>query len=140
VGPGVTEPGADQTRDPSRVPDATSDGEARLMAMRLQLTEGSELLEAWAESASQAERNVMYEALFAVGDGSAFLIYDIFGDPRDRSNFIVAVKPHLVLKVLLRRADSSFEIRYLGAPDDDFGDPAGTTAPGREEPSSSEGA
>ncbi|WP_410589837.1 DUF6235 family protein [Amycolatopsis sp. lyj-23] len=109
------------------------------MAMRLQLTEGSELLEAWAESASQAERNVMYEALFAVGDGSAFLIYDIFGDPRDRSNFIVSVKPNLVLKVLLRRADSSFEIRYLGAPDDGRDDAAEAAGPAREEPSSSEG-
>ncbi|MEV7097695.1 DUF6235 family protein [Amycolatopsis sp. NPDC051045] len=110
------------------------------MAMRLQLTDGFELLEEWAESASQAERNVMYDALFAVGDGSAFLIYDIFGDPRDRSNFIVAVKPGLVLKVFLRRADSSFAIRYLGAPDGDRGDAAGTTAPAREEPSSPEGA
>ncbi|WP_063749458.1 DUF6235 family protein [Amycolatopsis vancoresmycina] len=111
------------------------------MAMRLQLTDGFELLEEWAGSASQAERNVMYDALFAVGDGSAFLIYDIFGDPRDRSNFIVAVKPDLVLKVMLRREDSSFAIRYLGAPDDDPGDPAaGNTTPAREEPSSPEGA
>ena len=44
------------------------------MAMRLQLTAGVELLEDWAESATQAERNVVYEALFAVGDGSAFLV------------------------------------------------------------------
>ncbi|MEV4054539.1 DUF6235 family protein [Amycolatopsis sp. NPDC049688] len=110
------------------------------MAMRLQLTDGFELLEEWAESASQAERNVMYDALFAVGDGSAFLIYDIFGDPQDRSIFIVSVKPGLVLKVLLRREDSSFAIRYLGAPDDDRGDATGTTAPAHEEPSSPEGA
>ncbi|MEV6829576.1 DUF6235 family protein [Amycolatopsis sp. NPDC051102] len=109
------------------------------MAMRLQLTDGCELLEEWAGSASQAERNVVYEALFAVGDGSAFLIYDIFGDRRDPSIFIVAVKPNLVLKVMLRREDSSFAIRYLGPPDD-RGDAAGTTAPAHEEPSSSEGA
>ena len=110
------------------------------MAMRLQLTDGFELLEKWAESASQAERNVMYDALFAVGDGSAFLIYDIFGDPRDRSNFIVALKPDLVLKVLLRRSDSSFAIRYLGPPDADPGDAAANPAPAREEPSSPDGA
>jgi hypothetical protein len=110
------------------------------MAMRLQLTDGFELLDEWAESASQAERNVMYEALFAVGDGSAFLIYDIFGDPRDRSNFIVAVKPDLVLKVLLQRTDSSFAIRYVGAPEDDRDDAAEDTTPVREQPSSPEGA
>jgi hypothetical protein len=102
------------------------------MAMRLQLVEGFELLEEWAESVSQAERNVMYEALFAVGDGSAFLIYDIFGDPRDRGNFVVAVRPGLVLKVLLRRRDSSFAIRYLGAPEDEVAD--GDVTPVHEEP------
>ena len=110
------------------------------MAMRLQLTDGFELLDEWAESASQAQRNVMYAALFAVGDGSAFLIYDIFGDPRDRGNFIVAVKPDLVLKVLLQRADSSFAIRYVGAPEDDCDAAAEDTLPVREQPSSSEGA
>ncbi|MEA5366948.1 DUF6235 family protein [Amycolatopsis sp., V23-08] len=110
------------------------------MAMRLQLVEGLELLEEWAESASQAERNVVYEALFAIGDGSAFLIYDIFGDPRDRSNLIVSVRPQLVLKVLVRRADSSFEIRHVGAPDDGQDHTDGDVAPAREEPSSPEGA
>jgi hypothetical protein len=110
------------------------------MAMRLQLVDGLELLEEWAESATQAERNVIYEALFAIGDGSAFLIYDIFGDPGDRSNLIVAVKPELVLKVLVRRADSSFEIRHVGAPDDGRDRADGDVTPAREEPSSPEGA
>jgi hypothetical protein len=110
------------------------------MAMRLQLVEGIELLDEWAESASQAQRNVMYEALFAVGDGSAFLIYDIFGDPDDRGNFVVAVKPGLVLKVLLRRADSSFTIRYVGPPDGEAAGPGGEVVLSHEEPSSPEGA
>jgi hypothetical protein len=104
------------------------------MAIRLQLIEGLELLEKWAESASQAERNVIYEALFAVGDGSAFLIYDIFGDPRDRSNFVIAVKPGLVLKVLLRREDSSFAIKHIGALGDDGRDSAGDVGRVRQEP------
>jgi hypothetical protein len=110
------------------------------MAMRLQLVEGLELLEEWAESASQAERNVIYEALFAIGDGSAFLIYDIFGDPRDRSSLIVEVRPELVLKVLVRRADSSFEIRHVGAPDDGRDHTDGDATPAHGEPSSPEGA
>ncbi|WP_434056849.1 DUF6235 family protein [Amycolatopsis ponsaeliensis] len=89
----------------------------RRMAMRLQLTAGHEVLESWAETASQAERNVVYEALFAVGDGSAFLVYDIFGDPRDPGNFLIMVKPGLVLKVMVQRAESAFEIRHVGAVD-----------------------
>ncbi|WP_326943462.1 DUF6235 family protein [Amycolatopsis sp. NBC_00348] len=109
------------------------------MAMRLQLIEGTELLDKWAESASQAQRNVMYEALFAVGDGSAFLIYDIFGDPGDRGIFVVAVRPDLVLKVLLRRADSSFAIRYVGLPDSEAAGLGGEVGPPVEEPSSPDG-
>jgi hypothetical protein len=103
------------------------------MAMRLQLTAGDELLEEWAESASQAERNVVYEALFAIGDGSAFLVYDIFGDPRDPGNFLIMVKPGLVLKVNVQRADSTFEIRYIGAVEDEA-----DKASARSEPSGPE--
>ena len=94
------------------------------MAMRLQLTAGVELLEEWAEKATQPERNVVYEALFAVGDGSAFLVYDIFGDPRDPGNFIIMVKPGLVLKIMVRPAESAFEIRYVGRLQGDVEAPA----------------
>lgn len=85
------------------------------MAMRLQLTAGLEVLEEWAESATQAERNIVYEALFAIGDGSVFIIYDVFGDPEDPFNFVILVKNDLVLKISVRRAESAFEIRYVGA-------------------------
>lgn len=85
------------------------------MAMRLQLTSGRQVLEEWAITAPQADRNVIYEALFAVADGSAFLIYDIFGDVRDPRQFIILVKHDLVMKVALKRSDSSFEISYIGA-------------------------
>jgi hypothetical protein len=91
------------------------------MAVRLQLTAGVELLDTWADSAPQAERNIVYEALFAIGDGSAFLVYDIFGDQRDPGNLLVMVKPGLVVKIMVQRANSSFEIRYVGAIDDDLG-------------------
>ncbi|NBH02742.1 MULTISPECIES: DUF6235 family protein [Amycolatopsis] len=89
------------------------------MAVRLQLTAGFEILEEWAESATQAQRNALYEALFAVGDGSAFLVYDIFGDAENPRNFVVVVKANLVLKIMVQRAESSFEIRYVGALEDD---------------------
>jgi Family of unknown function (DUF6235) len=105
------------------------------MAMRLQLVEGIELLDEWAESASQADRNGIYEALFAIGDGSAFLIYDIFGDSREWGGFVVVVKPDLVLKVQLRRTDSAFAIRYVGAPDGG----TGGAAPTRDERGRPEG-
>ncbi|MDS0136214.1 MULTISPECIES: DUF6235 family protein [unclassified Amycolatopsis] len=101
------------------------------MAMRLQLTAGVQVLEDWAESATQAERNVVYEALFAVGDGSAFLIYDIFGDPHDPGNFMIMVKPGLVLKIMVQRAESAFEIRYVGRLQDGVDAPARPGSPGQ---------
>ena len=96
------------------------------MAMRLQLTAGLDVLEDWAAGATQAERNVVYEALFAIGDGSAFVVYDVFGDAEDLNNFIVVVKSHLVLKIVVHRASTSFEIRYVGALQD--GSPASVIA------------
>jgi hypothetical protein len=84
------------------------------MAMRLQLTSGLQVLEDWAVTAAQADRNAAYEALFAVADGSAFLIYDIFGDSRDPHRFIILVKHDLVVKISLQRTDSSFEVVYIG--------------------------
>jgi len=102
------------------------------MAMRLQLTAGEDLLDEWAETATQAERNHVYEALFALGDGSAFLVYDIFGDPRDPGNFIVMVKSGLVLKVMVQRAESAFEIRYVGPIEEEADAPAYPEATSQE--------
>jgi hypothetical protein len=92
--------------------------------MRLQLTSGYEVLEEWAESATQAERNILYEALFAIGDGSVFLIYDVFGDPEDIYNFIIMVKEDLIVKISLQRVTSSFEILYVGALDEEIAEAA----------------
>ncbi len=101
------------------------------MAVRLQLTSGMQVLEEWAATAPQADRNVIYEALFAVADGSAFLIYDIFGDGRDPHQFIILVKHDLVIKIGLKRTDSSFEIVYVGALE--HGTPAAALADDSEE-------
>ncbi|MCR6483511.1 DUF6235 family protein [Amycolatopsis sp. OK19-0408] len=87
------------------------------MAMRLQLTAGLEVLEEWSATASQAERNIVYEALFAIGDGSAFLIYDVFGDPDELHNFAILVKADLMVKVCIHRGES-FEIRQIGVLDE----------------------
>ena len=94
------------------------------MAMRLQLIAGVELLDTWAEAASQVERNALYEALFSVSDGSAFLVYDVFGDSRDPGNFILLVKADLALKVMIRPAEQAFEIRYVGGLDESAEDSA----------------
>lgn len=102
------------------------------MTMRLQLTAGLNVLDDWAETATQMERNHVYEALFAIGDGSAFLVYDIFGDPRDSGNFVILVKSRLVLKVMVHPAEHAFEIRYVGALEDEAQTPASADPPNPE--------
>jgi hypothetical protein len=87
------------------------------MAVRLRLDSGHEVLEEWAESACQAERNIIYEALFAIADGSAFMIYDIFGNNRVPPHFVIFVKNDLVLRILLRRSESAFDLLYVGVPE-----------------------
>lgn len=84
------------------------------MAVRLQLADGSDLIEEWSEGVTQSDRNAVYEALFAIGDGSAFLIYDVFGDPRDPCNLIVVVKDDLALRIRLQRTDMAFRIVEVG--------------------------
>lgn len=83
------------------------------MAMRLRLTEGLPVLERWAASASQADKNAMYKALFSVGDGTAFLIYDVFPEGRSK-RFTFHVKENLRIKIGLQSKES-FGILHIGA-------------------------
>jgi uncharacterized protein DUF6235 len=93
------------------------------MATRLRLGSGLDVLGNWADSASQADKNVIYKALFAVVDGGVFPAYDIFGVAGTSQEFFVSVKEDLV--VLVRLLGSGFfGIGYIGALD-------GGTAAGR---------
>ncbi|MFD8499441.1 MULTISPECIES: DUF6235 family protein [unclassified Amycolatopsis] len=83
------------------------------MAMRLRLTEGLPVLERWAASASQADKNAMYKALFSVGDGTAFLIYDVFPEGTAK-RFIFQVKEDLRVKIGIHNKES-FDILHIGA-------------------------
>ncbi|WET76183.1 DUF6235 family protein [Amycolatopsis sp. QT-25] len=87
------------------------------MGVGLRLTAGLDVLEDWAVGATQAERNVVYETLFAIGDGSVSVARDVLGGPQDFSDVVVVVRRHLVLRIAIHSAGASFEIRYVGAPD-----------------------
>ncbi|MFD1151950.1 DUF6235 family protein [Saccharothrix hoggarensis] len=83
-------------------------------APRLQLTSGLDVLEEWAVSACQADRDVVYEVLFSMTDGSVFLVYDMFRVPRQADRYVILVKHDLVVRVAIRWAESSFDIAYVG--------------------------
>jgi hypothetical protein len=86
------------------------------MATRRRLTSGLAELEGWASSACQAERNVVYRALFAVADGSVFLNYDVFQEATRPQRYFFLVKENLMIKIN-RADDETFEILYIGSLD-----------------------
>jgi hypothetical protein len=82
----------------------------------LRLGSGCELIEQWSEGATQAERNAVHEALFAVAEGRAWEDCMTVGDPGDRHGFFVLLRYRLVLGV---RIDSPahFAVTYVGSVD-----------------------
>jgi hypothetical protein len=82
-------------------------------ATRFRLETGLEVLDEWSETASQAKRNAVYRALFAMGDGSVFSTYRIVDDFQRPNQLFVIVKDDLVLKLRVNCFDS-FSIVYIG--------------------------
>jgi hypothetical protein len=89
------------------------------MAAYRRLVSGLTVLDTWSCTACQADRNMIYEALFAIVDGSVFAAYDI-ADAHDTSGkpsqFFVPVKDGLGTRIRMDQADG-FGIDYIGAPD-----------------------
>ncbi|MCT2583762.1 DUF6235 family protein [Actinophytocola gossypii] len=85
---------------------------------RFRMETGLEVLDAWAESAGQSDRNAIYKALFAMADGSLFRTYRIIDDFQQLSELYVLVKDDLVLKLRINCFDS-FGIVGIG-PRDQF--------------------
>jgi hypothetical protein len=80
---------------------------------RSRLGSGVELLERWADGAGQVAKNAMYQALFAVLDGSVFQSYDIVDDSGRENEFTVIVKDDLIVRVCFHEANM-FGISFIG--------------------------
>ncbi|MEC3976940.1 DUF6235 family protein [Amycolatopsis sp. H20-H5] len=83
------------------------------MSDGIRLVSGLQVLDHWSGSACQADKNVVYKALFSVVDGSVFLTYDILEEDELPQQFLVLVKSDLVTQISLHHADS-FGIAYIG--------------------------
>lgn len=77
------------------------------------LNAGLHELEQWAETARQAQKNVLYKALFSVTDGSVFRQYSILRDAQNPWEHFVLVRENLVLKISFQDP-GSFGILYIG--------------------------
>lgn len=74
---------------------------------------GVDVLDAWAETASQSKKNALYRALFAMQDGSLFRTYRVIDDFQRPNEVFVIVKDDLVMKIRINCVDS-FDIVAIG--------------------------
>jgi hypothetical protein len=79
------------------------------------LETGLEVLEDWADSASQSHKNAVYEALFTMLDGALFRTYRVIDDFQQLSELFVIVRDDLVIKIRINCFDS-FGVVHIGPP------------------------
>ncbi len=80
---------------------------------RFRMESGLDVLEDWAETASQTKKNAIYKALFAVQDGSVFRTYRVIEDFQRPNEVFIIVKDDLVMKIRVECIDA-FEIVAIG--------------------------
>jgi Family of unknown function (DUF6235) len=83
---------------------------------RFRMDTGLDILEHWADTATQSAKNAVYKALFAVSDGSVFQVYRTVDDMQRANEYFVLIKKDLVLKIRVNCFDS-FGIAYIGPGD-----------------------
>ena len=80
---------------------------------RSRMENGLDVLDVWAETASQSKKNAIYKALFAMQDGSLFRSYRVIDDFQRPNEVLVIVKDDLVMKIRINSLDS-FDIVAIG--------------------------
>lgn len=81
--------------------------------IRFRMESGFEVLDEWAENASQTKKNAVYKALFAMQDGSLFRTYRVIDDFQHANEVFVIVKDDLMMKVRVKCVDA-FDIVAIG--------------------------
>jgi hypothetical protein len=81
---------------------------------RFRMESGHDVLDVWADTASQTKKNAIYKALFAMQDGSLFRTYRVIDDYQRPNEVFVIVKDNLVMKIRVNCIDS-FTIVAIGA-------------------------
>lgn len=74
---------------------------------------GVEVLEEWANSATQREKDAVYSALCAMTDHTLFRTHRVIDDPNRLSEFFVLLPDDLVVKIRVHCFDS-YGIVYIG--------------------------
>lgn len=77
------------------------------------LASGLDLLDAWSQTASQPQKNMVDRLLFAVVERTVFANFDIVDDVQNHMEFFVLTKSDVVVKIRINDFDS-FEVVYVG--------------------------
>jgi hypothetical protein len=77
------------------------------------LTSGLDLLEKWSRTATQAEKNVVHQVLFAIADKSVFTDYLVVDDVVKTMEFFVLTRCEITIKVRVHGLNA-FGIVYIG--------------------------
>jgi len=85
-------------------------------SMNFRLDTGIDVLETWTAGADDADRSLVYQALFAMTDQSLFRTHRIVDDWQRLSEFFVLLREDLVLKLRVHCFDS-FGVVYVGPAD-----------------------
>lgn len=80
----------------------------------LKLTSGWALLETWSASATQAERNIVYQVLLAAVERTLFTQYVVLDDVEKTMEFFVLARCDLIVKIRVH-GWHSFRILYVGS-------------------------
>lgn len=81
---------------------------------RFRLESGLDVLDEWAQNASQSKKNALYKALFAMQDGSLFHTYRVIDDFQRANELYVVVRDDLVIKIRINGLDV-FDIVSIGS-------------------------
>jgi hypothetical protein len=99
-------PEAAMMNDPERIL-------GRLAGRRNHLRGGLDVLDGWSETAAQSARNALYRALFAIGDGSVFHLFQTSSHRARPDEVTVYLRADLVVTISQIDADF-FDIAYIG--------------------------
>jgi hypothetical protein len=81
-----------------------------------QLNAGLDLLNEWSETATQAARNTVYSALFAVTDGSVFSSFQTVSHHDRPSELVICLRDDLVVTISLTEP-GFFDVAFIGLPE-----------------------
>lgn len=88
-------------------------GENHPQPLLFRLTSGLELLEEWSKNATQVQKNVVNQVLFAVASRAVFSGYAVVDDVTRTMEFFVLAKCDIAVKIRVHGLDS-FGIVYVG--------------------------